>query len=116
MADSVSGPISPAIPVIRQSFFGLYVIADVSLCVCADHGHSFVLFSDGTVDDEGTVNRVFDIALSFARAGAHCVAPSDMSDGRTRAIKLQLLNARLECKAAIMSYSAKYDNCLYGPS
>ncbi|KAG2417785.1 hypothetical protein HFD88_009004 [Aspergillus terreus] len=69
MSDSVSGLISPAIPVIRQSFFGS------------------VLFSGGTVDNEATVNRVSDIALSFARADAHCVAPSDMSDGRIRAIK-----------------------------
>lgn len=78
MADSVSGPIRPAIPVIRQSFPGLYVIADVNLCEYADRGHSSVLFSDGTVDNEATVNRVSDIALSFARTDAHCVAPSDM--------------------------------------
>ncbi|KAJ5372012.1 Porphobilinogen synthase [Penicillium concentricum] len=115
MADSVDGPIRPAIPLIRQSFPNLYVIADVSLCEYTDHGHSSVLFEDGTVDNEATVTRVSDMALSFAAAGANCVAPSDMSDGRIRAIKLKLLEARLESKVAIMSYSAKYASCLYGP-
>ncbi|EFR03063.1 delta-aminolevulinic acid dehydratase [Nannizzia gypsea CBS 118893] len=115
MADSESGPIRPAIPIIRQAFPDLYVIADVSLCEYTDHGHSSVLLEDGSVDNEATVTRVSDMALSFARAGAHCVAPSDMSDGRIRAIKLKLLEARLEGKVAIMSYSAKYASCLYGP-
>ncbi|KAF9883355.1 hypothetical protein FE257_003571 [Aspergillus nanangensis] len=115
MADSASGPIRPAIPLIRQTFPSLYVIADVSLCEYTDHGHSSVLFSDGTVDNKATVKRVSDMALSFAQDGAHCVAPSDMSDGRIRAIKLQLLDAGLESKVAIMSYSAKYASSLYGP-
>ncbi|OGE47206.1 hypothetical protein PENARI_c055G12054 [Penicillium arizonense] len=115
MADSPEGPIRPAIPLIRQSFPNLYIIADVSLCEYTDHGHSSVLFKDGTVNNEATVTRVSDMALSFARAGANCVAPSDMSDGRIRAIKLKLLEVRLEGKVAIMSYSAKYASCLYGP-
>ncbi|KAM5471332.1 Aminolevulinate dehydratase [Microsporum audouinii] len=115
MADSINGPVRPAIPLIRQTFPELYVIADVSLCEYTDHGHSSVLNEDGTVDNEATVARVSDMALSFAKAGAHCVAPSDMSDGRIRAIKLKLIEARLESKTAIMSYSAKYASCLYGP-
>ncbi|KAJ5297582.1 Porphobilinogen synthase [Penicillium antarcticum] len=115
MADSIDGPIRPAIPPIRQAFPELYVIADVSLCEYTDHGHSSVLFEDGTVDNEATIARVSNMALSFARAGANCVAPSDMSDGRIRAIKLKLIEARLEGKVAIMSYSAKYASCLYGP-
>ncbi|KAL3465044.1 hypothetical protein BJX64DRAFT_75598 [Aspergillus heterothallicus] len=115
MADSPNGPIIPAIPLIRNQFPALYVIADVSLCEYTDHGHSSVLNPDGSVDNDATVRRVSDMALSFARAGAHCVAPSDMSDGRIRAIKLKLLDAKLEGKVAIMAYSAKYASCLYGP-
>jgi porphobilinogen synthase len=114
-ADSPNGPIMPVIPLIRQAFPGLYVIADVSLCEYTDHGHCAVVFEDGTVDNEASVARISDIALSFARAGVHCVAPSDMSDGRIRAIKLKLIAARLESKVAVMSYSAKYASCLYGP-
>jgi porphobilinogen synthase len=115
MADSLEGPIVPAIPLIRKAFPDLYVIADVSLCEYTDHGHCAITFSDGSVDNEASVARVSDVALAFARAGVHCVAPSDMSDGRIRAIKLKLISARLESKVAIMSYSAKYASCLYGP-
>ena len=115
MADSASGPIVPAIPLIRKAFPDLYVIADVSLCEYTDHGHCAILFDDGAVDNEASVARISDIALSFARAGVHCVAPSDMSDGRIRAIKLKLITARMESKVAVMSYSAKYASCLYGP-
>jgi porphobilinogen synthase len=115
MADSPNGPIMPVIPLIRQAFPGLYVIADVSLCEYTDQGHCAVVFEDGTVDNEASVARISDIALSFARAGVHCVAPSDMSDGRIRAIKLKLIATRLESKVAVMSYSAKYASCLYGP-
>ncbi|KAE8422121.1 delta-aminolevulinic acid dehydratase [Aspergillus pseudocaelatus] len=79
----------PAIPLIREAFPGLYSVANWA--------------------------RVSDIALSFAQAGVHCVAPSDMNDGRIRAIKLKLFQHRLESKVAIMSYSAKYASCLYGP-
>ncbi|KAE8140620.1 hypothetical protein BDV38DRAFT_240037 [Aspergillus pseudotamarii] len=115
MADSPDGPIMPAIPLIREAFPDLYLVADVSLCEYTHHGHCAVVFPDGTVDNEASVARVSDIALSFAQAGVHCVAPSDMSDGRIRAIKLKLLQHRLESKVAIMSYSAKYASCLYGP-
>ncbi|KAI1757138.1 delta-aminolevulinic acid dehydratase [Xylaria castorea] len=98
MADSLKGPIMPAIPRLREAFPELYIVADVSLCEYTDHGHCAVLFEDGTVDNEASVARVSDVALSFAKAGVHCVAPSDMSDGRIRAIK-----------------SAKYASCFYGP-
>ncbi|EFR02786.1 delta-aminolevulinic acid dehydratase [Nannizzia gypsea CBS 118893] len=115
LADDIRGPILPAIPLIREAFPDLYIVADVSLCEYTDHGHCAVLFKDGTVDNEASVARISDIALSFAQAGVHCVAPSDMSDGRIRAIKLKLISARLESKVAVMSYAAKYASCLYGP-
>lgn len=115
LADSPHGPIVPAIPLIRAAFPDLYVVADVSLCEYTSHGHCAICNADGSVDNEASVSRVSDIALAFARAGAHCVAPSDMSDGRIRAIKLKLLGARLESAVAVMSYAAKYASCFYGP-
>ncbi|KAJ6779388.1 hypothetical protein PWT90_03943 [Aphanocladium album] len=114
IADSPRGPILPVIPKIREAFPALYVIADISFSQYTHHGHS-ILFEDGTIDNEASVARVSDIAIAFARAGAHCVAPSDMSDGRIRAIKLKLIGARLESKVALMSYSAKFASCLYQP-
>ena len=55
------------------------------------------------------------MAIAYAEAGAHCVAPSDMNDGRIRAIKLKLIEAGIAHKTVLMSYSAKFSGCLYGP-
>ena len=115
MADHPKGGILTAIPAIRARFPDLYVVVDVSLCEYTDHGHCAILAEDRSVDNEASVDRISDMALAYAKAGAHCVAPSDMSDGRIRAIKAKLIRARLESKVSVMSYSAKYASCLYGP-
>ena len=62
-----------------------------------------------------SVERISDVALAYAHAGAHCVAPSDMNDGRVRAIKLKLIESGLSTTVNLMSYSAKFSGCLYGP-
>jgi len=38
-----------------------------------------------------------------------------MNDGRIRAIKLKLIEAGLSHRVLLMSYSAKFSGCLYGP-
>src|SRR6201995_3712684 len=53
--------------------------------------------------------------MAYAHAGAHCVAPSDMNDGRIRAIKLKLIEAGISHQVVLMSYAAKFSGCLYGP-
>jgi porphobilinogen synthase len=55
------------------------------------------------------------VAVNYAKAGAHCVAPSDMMDGRVKAIKRALIDANLGSKCTLMSYSAKFASALYGP-
>jgi len=55
------------------------------------------------------------VAVSYARAGAHCVAPSDMMDGRIRSIKLALMEAGYENRCSLMSYAAKFSSAMYGP-
>jgi len=55
------------------------------------------------------------MALCHACAGADVVAPSDMMDGRVRAIKEKLMLQGLSRKVAVMSYSAKFASCFYGP-
>jgi porphobilinogen synthase len=62
-----------------------------------------------------SANRVADVALSYAKAGAHLVAPSDMMDGRIKAIKLRLIEAGYANRCGLMSYSAKFASGLYGP-
>ncbi|KAG7098716.1 Aminolevulinate dehydratase [Marasmius oreades] len=86
-ADDPSGPVILAIKKLRELFPSLYIACDVCLCEYTDHGHCGLLHKDGTIDTTPSVDRIAEVAVSYARAGAHCVAPSDMMDGRIKAIK-----------------------------
>lgn len=114
-ADDPSGPVIQAIRLIRKHFPRLFVVADVCLCEYTSHGHCGILHDDGTLNNSLSVDRISDVAMAYAQAGAHCVAPSDMNDGRIRAIKLKLIETGIAHKVVLMSYSAKFSGCLYGP-
>ncbi|KAI9928493.1 Aminolevulinate dehydratase [Aspergillus wentii] len=114
-ADDPAGPVIQAIRLLRSRFPQLYIVTDVCLCEYTSHGHCGILKEDGTLDNAQSVDRISDVALAYAIAGAHCVAPSDMNDGRVRAIKLKLIEAGLAHRVLLMSYSAKFSGCLYGP-
>jgi porphobilinogen synthase len=114
-ADDPSGPVITAIRLLRTHFPTLYITTDVCLCEYTSHGHCGILTEDGTLDNAQSVDRIADVALAYAQAGAHCVAPSDMNDGRIRGIKLKLIEAGLAHRVLLMSYSAKFSGCLYGP-
>jgi porphobilinogen synthase len=114
-ADDPAGPVVQAIRLLRSRFPDLYIVTDVCLCEYTSHGHCGIVREDGTLDNTQSVDRISDVALAYATAGAHCVAPSDMNDGRVRAIKLKLIEAGLAHRVLLMSYSAKFSGCLYGP-
>ena len=96
---------------------------DVCLCEYTSHGHCGILSSlpkpnhsnQATLEAEASAQRIAEVAVAYAKAGAHCVAPSDMMDGRIRAIKAGLMHAGLANRCALMSYSAKFASGLYGP-
>jgi porphobilinogen synthase len=67
------------------------------------------------LDPTASANRIAEVALSYAKAGAHIVAPSDMMDGRIKAIKLKLIEEGYANRCGLMSYSAKFASGLYGP-
>lgn len=97
--------------------FGHDVFIGVDVCVCSltTHGQCGVLNPEGDhVDNSKTVAELARTALSYAQAGADCVAPSDMMDGRVAAIRASLDQSGLE-RALIMSYSAKFNSRFYGP-
>lgn len=85
------------------------------LCEYTDHGHCGYLNADGTIDNTPSVARIAEVAVNYAKAGAHCVAPSDMMDGRIKSIKRGLIDAGYGNKCTLMSYSAKFASSLYGP-
>ncbi|KAG6918545.1 Aminolevulinate dehydratase [Tephrocybe rancida] len=114
-ADDPQGPVILAIKRLRTLFPELYIAADVCLCEYTDHGHCGYLNPDGTIDNTPSVARIAEVAVNYAKAGAHCVAPSDMMDGRIKAIKRGLIDAGYGNRCTLMSYSAKFASSLYGP-
>ncbi|KAG1839268.1 hypothetical protein C8R48DRAFT_790302 [Suillus tomentosus] len=114
-ADDPSGPVIQAIKKIRLLFPSLYIACDVCLCEYTSHGHCGLLYADGTINTKPSVLRLAEVSVNYAKAGAHCVAPSDMMDGRIKAIKQAFIDADLASKCTLMSYSAKFASALYGP-
>jgi porphobilinogen synthase len=91
----------------------LLIVADVCLCEYTDHGHCGVY--DGIhVHNDATLPLLGRTAVSLARAGADIIAPSDMMDGRVRAIR-DALDADGFEQVPILAYAAKYASAFYGP-
>jgi len=111
-ADSADGVVQNAIRRI-ESNSDLAVIADLCMCEYTDHGHCGIL-SRGDVDNDLTLLRYGEIAVSLADAGAHMVAPSGMMDGQVSAIRGALDEATHK-NVLIMAYSAKFCSSFYGP-
>jgi len=107
------GIVQRAIGAIKQAVPELTVIGDVCLCEYTDHGHCGVI-RDGDVENDATLRLLVRTALSQAHAGADMVAPSDMMDGRVRAIREGLAGEHLG-HVPILAYSAKYASAYYGP-
>ena len=108
------GVVQLAVRAIKKAHPDLLVITDVCLCEYTSHGHCGVLRSDGSVDNDGTVELLARAALSHARAGADIVAPSDMMDGRVGVMRKELDGEGFE-DVALMAYSAKFASAFYGP-
>ncbi len=108
-----NGPVQQAVKRIKDRIPEIVVITDVCLCEYTDHGHCGVL-KDGDVDNDRTVELLVKQAISHARAGADIVAPSDMMDGRVRAIR-DALDREGYQNVLILSYAAKYASSFYGP-
>jgi porphobilinogen synthase len=107
------GPVQSALRALAKELPDLVRIADVCLCEYTDHGHCGVL-RNGQVDNDATLPLLARSAVSFAEAGADIVAPSDMMDGRVRAIR-EALDGAGHVDTAILSYAAKFASALYGP-
>ncbi len=93
----------------------LFLAVDVCLCSSTTHGQCGVLSPAGDrVVNDPTVSELVRLALACSRAGADCVAPSDMMDGRVAAIRTALDSEGLE-DTLILSYAAKFHSKFYGP-
>lgn len=127
-ADSATNPVIRALPMLRKRFSTLTIACDVCLCPYTNHGHCGILKKNinhgegdcstnltNAIDNEASIERIAEVALAYAKAGAHIVAPSDMMDGRVGAIKKALISNGMGNTVAVLAYSVKFASCFYGP-
>jgi len=112
-----NGIVQQAVRALKRALPELLVITDVCLCEYMSHGHCGIVQRDkkGTrILNDPTLKLLSRTAASHVEAGADLVAPSDMMDGRVRAIREQLDKLGFT-ETPIMSYAAKFASAFYGP-
>jgi porphobilinogen synthase len=108
------GTVPEAIRALKEEFGqDLFVACDICLCAYTDSGHCGV-YANGKIDNDRTLPVLADMARVSAEAGADCVAPSDMMDGRVGAIRDEL-DSHGFTDTILMAYTAKYASAYYGP-
>jgi len=108
-----NGIVQQAVRLLKKELPSLLVITDVCLCEYMEHGHCGVV-SGGKILNDPSLKLLARAAASHAEAGADLVAPSDMMDGRVRAIRTELDRTGF-ADTPIMSYAAKFASAFYGP-
>lgn len=107
------GLMQRSIKAIKDAVPEMYVMTDIALDPYSSYGHDGIVKNGQIINDE-TVEALVQMSISHATAGADMVAPSDMMDGRIGAIRKGLEETGYT-QTGIMSYSAKYASCFYGP-
>src|SRR5437667_7102555 len=111
------GIVQQAVRSLKKELPDLIVITDVCLCEYMSHGHCGIVRRDKSgvhILNDPTLKLLARVAVGHADAGADVVAPSDMMDGRVRAIRAAL-DQNGFAATPIMSYSAKFASAFYGP-
>jgi porphobilinogen synthase len=107
------GLMQRSIKAIKDAVPEIVIMTDVALDPYSIYGHDGIV-TDGQIVNDETVEALVQMSVSHAKAGADFVAPSDMMDGRIGAIR-EALEHNGYTRTGIMSYSAKYASCFYGP-
>ncbi|HEY6167846.1 MAG TPA: porphobilinogen synthase, partial [Verrucomicrobiae bacterium] len=116
-AYAAKGIVQQAVRALKRELPDLLVITDVCLCEYMSHGHCGVVHHGertATILNDPSLKLLAQTAHSHAEAGADIVAPSDMMDGRVRAIRTELDHYGFG-DTPIMSYAAKFSSAFYGP-
>ena len=108
-----NGLMQRSIKAIKDAVPEMYIMTDVALDPYSSYGHDGIV-ENGEIVNDPTVEALVKMSISHAEAGVDMVAPSDMMDGRIGAIRKGLEENGFT-KVGIMSYSAKYASCFYGP-
>lgn len=107
------GLMQRAVRLIKEIDPQMIVMTDVALDPYSSYGHDGIVSGQEIVNDP-TVEVLAAMSLSHAQAGADFVAPSDMMDGRVKAIRKKLDETGFH-NIGILSYGAKYASSFYGP-
>jgi porphobilinogen synthase len=116
-AYAANGIVQQAVRLLKKELAELLVITDVCLCEYMSHGHCGIVQTGrkgARILNDPTLKLLARTAASHTEAGADIVAPSDMMDGRVRAIR-QELDRLGHTDTPIMSYAAKFASAFYGP-
>ncbi|AHA27696.1 porphobilinogen synthase [Candidatus Liberibacter americanus] len=98
---------------IKKKVPNIGIITDVALDPFTIHGHDGILRNGEIINDE-TLEIISRAAVEQANAGADIIAPSEMMDGRVRAIR-KMLDDNGHINVGIMPYSVKFNSSFYGP-
>jgi len=112
-----NGIVQQAVRLLKKELPGLLVVTDVCLCEYMEHGHCGIVHRSAkgaSILNDPSLKLLARTAASHAEAGADIVAPSDMMDGRVRAIRAGLDKGGFD-ETPIMSYAAKFASAYYGP-
>ena len=113
-AMNAKGLVPRVVAELKKRFPELGIICDVALDPYTSHGQDGVLDDSGYIINDVTLDILCKQALTQAAAGVDICAPSDMMDGRIRAIR-RALDEKNHIHTKIMAYSAKYASGFYGP-
>src|SRR5260221_613698 len=112
-----NGIVQQTVRLLKKELPDLLVITDVCLCEYMEHGHCGIVQQGqrgARILNDPTLKLLARTAASHVEAGADIVAPSDMMDGRVRAIRENLDKLGLS-ETPIMAYAAKFASAFYGP-
>ena len=98
---------------LKKEFPEITIITDVAMDPYNIDGHDG-LVKDGKILNDETLLILGKMALAQAEAGADILGPSDMMDGRVGYLR-EILDKNGFIDVGIMSYTAKYASCFYGP-
>ncbi len=98
---------------IKARFPQACLISDVAMDPYSSDGHDGLVL-DGRIANDESLIILSKMAVAQAEAGFDILGPSDMMDGRVRAIR-EALDQEGFTQTGIMSYTAKYASAFYGP-
>ncbi len=104
-----------AIREIKNQVPEMLIMTDVALDPYSSDGHDGLVDPDtGEILNDETLDILGKMAVCQAASGSDIVGPSDMMDGRVKAIR-KALDKNGHKSVSIMSYTAKYCSAFYGP-